>query len=69
VHESAYEIVLKNAKTDAVTLVVREPVPGDWTMLKETHRHRKAAAGTAEWNIRVPAEGSATLSYRVLVRY
>ena len=69
VHESAYEIVLKNAKREAVTVAVREPVPGDWSMLEETQRHKKVAAGTAEWNIRVPAEGSTTLRYRVLVRY
>lgn len=69
VHESAYEIVLKNAKKEAVTVVVREPVYGDWTMLEETHRHKKAASGTAEWKVRVPAEGNATLKYRVLVRY
>jgi hypothetical protein len=67
--ESAYEIVLKNAKKDAVTVVVREPVPGDWQMLEETHKHAKVAAGTAEWRIPVPAEGSTTLKYRVLVRY
>jgi hypothetical protein len=69
VHESAYEIVLKNAKKEAVTVVVREPMPGDWSVLQESQRHRKAASGTAEWNVRVPAEGSATLKYRVLVRY
>jgi hypothetical protein len=69
VHESAYEIVLRNAKSEAVTVVVREPVPGDWTMLEETQRHKKVAAGTAEWHVRVPAEGNATLRYRVLVRY
>jgi hypothetical protein len=69
VHESAYEIVLRNAKQEAVTVVVREPVPGDWSMLEETQRHRKVAAGPAEWNIRVPAQGSTTLRYRVLVRY
>jgi hypothetical protein len=69
VHESAYEIVLRNAKPEAVTVVVREPVPGDWKMLEETQPHRKVAAGTAEWHIRVPAEGHATLRYRVLVRY
>jgi len=69
VFESAYEIVLKNAKPEPVTVTVREPVYGDWTMLEETQKHRKAASGTAEWRIRVPAEGSATLKYRVLVRY
>jgi hypothetical protein len=69
VFESAYEIVLKNAKKEAATVVVREPVPGDWTMLEETQRHAKAAAGTAEWRVKVPAEGTTTLRYRVLVRY
>jgi hypothetical protein len=69
VFESAYEVVLRNAKKEAATVVVREPVPGDWTMLEETQRHAKVAAGTAEWRVSVPAEGSATLRYRVLVRY
>jgi hypothetical protein len=69
VHESAYEIVLKNAKKDAQTVIVREPVPGDWSMLEQSHKHAKVAAGTAEWKIQVPAEGSTTLRYRVLVRY
>jgi hypothetical protein len=69
VFESAYEIVVRNAKKEAATVVVREPVPGDWTMLEETQSHAKVAAGTAEWKLRVPAEGSTTLRYRVLVRY
>jgi hypothetical protein len=69
VFESAYEIVLRNAKKEAATVVVREPVPGDWTMLDESQTHAKVAAGTAEWRVKVPAEGSTTLRYRVLVRY
>lgn len=67
--ESAYEIVLRNAKKEAVTVSVREPLPGDWTMIEETQRHLKPAAGTAEWKVRVPAEGNVTLRYRVLVRF
>jgi hypothetical protein len=69
VMESAYEIVLRNAKTEAVTVTVREPVPGDWTMLEESQRHTKVAAGTAQWRVAVPAGHTATLKYRVLVRY
>ena len=69
VYESAYEIVLRNAKKEPAAVVVREPVPGDWTMLEESRRHAKVAAGTAEWRLTVPAEGSTTLRYRVLVRY
>jgi hypothetical protein len=68
-YESAYDIVLRNAKAEPVTVTVREPVPGDWTMLQESQRHAKVAAGTAQWRVTVPANGSSTLSYRVLVRY
>ncbi len=67
--ESAYEIKLKNAKSEAVTVVVREPVPGDWKMLEQSHPFKKVAAGTAEWHIEVPAESSTILKYSVLVRY
>ena len=69
VYESAYELVIKNAKSEAVTVTVREPMPGDWTMLAESQRHVKSASDTAEWQVRVPAEGSATLTWRVRVRY
>lgn len=67
--ESAYEIVLRNAKKEPATVIVREPVPGDWEMLEESHKHAKVAAGTAEWRIEVPAEGSTTLRYRVRIRF
>jgi hypothetical protein len=69
VFESAYEIVLRNAKKEPATVVVREPVPGDWRMLEESAPHAKVAAGTAEWRVVVPPEGNANLRYRVLVRF
>lgn len=69
VFESAYEVVLKNAKPQAVTVTVREPIPGDWSMVSESQSHAKAAANTAEWQVKVPAEGQTTLTYRVRVRY
>lgn len=69
VYESAYELVLKNAKSEPVTVTVREPMPGDWTVLAESQRHVKAASDTAEWKVRVPADGTATLTWRVRVRY
>jgi hypothetical protein len=69
VYESAYELVLKNAKPEGVTVTVREPMPGDWTMVSESQPHTKAASGIAEWQVRVPSEGKTTLTYRVRVRY
>ena len=67
--ESAYQIVLKNAKKEDVSITVREPVPGDWTIVNESMPHTKPASNTAEWKVRVPAESSATLNYRVRVKY
>jgi hypothetical protein len=69
VFESAYQITIKNAKSEAVTVKVSEPMPGDWQMLSESHPHTKAAANTAVWHVTVPAEGMTLLSYRVLVKY
>lgn len=69
VFESAYQIVLKNAKDEAVAVTLREPMPGDWTMISESLPHTKVAAGVAEWKVVVPAEGKTTLTYRVRVRY
>jgi len=69
VFESAYRIELKNAKPEAVTVKVLEPMPGDWEVLEESHPHAKEAAGTAAWEVPVPAGGKAVLTYRVRVRY
>jgi hypothetical protein len=69
VYESAYEIEIKNAKTDAVTVKVIEPMPGDWEVVSESHPHKKEAAGTTVWEVPVPSDGSVTLTYRVRVRY
>jgi len=68
-YESAFEINLHNAKDEEVTVTVAEPVPGDWRMLSESHKHSKASADTALWKVTVPAKGEAVLSYRVEVKY
>lgn len=67
--ESAYQIELKNAKDEAITVKVLEPVPGDWEILNENHPHLKEAANTVAWKVNVPANGKATLTYRVKVIY
>lgn len=67
--ESAYEIVLKNARKEAVTVTVQEPIPGDWRMANSSHAHKKASSRMAEWHIEVPADSQTTLTYRVQVKY
>lgn len=69
VHESAFEVQLKDAKKEAVTVSLLEPMPGDWEVIQSSHPHTKEAAGTARFKVTVPAEGSATLTYRVRVKW
>ena len=69
VFESAYEVLIKNAKKEAVVVTVQEPMPGDWQVLSESHAHTKGSSNTAVWKVSVPAEGSTKLVYRSLVRY
>lgn len=66
--EAAFEIKLMNAKDESVTVKVIEPVVGDWQMLAESLPHAKEAANVAVWRIPVPANGAATLRYKVRVR-
>ncbi len=69
VYESAYEIEFKNAKPEAVSVILAQTVPGDWKMLEESAEHEKADASTALWRISIPASGSTKLTYRVRVKY
>jgi hypothetical protein len=69
VHESAFEVELKNAKKEPVTVSLLEPMPGDWEVLQNSHPFTKEASGTARFKVTVPAEGNATLTYRVRVRW
>ncbi len=67
--ESAYEIVVRNHKEEAIEIEVLEPLGGDWTMLDSSHPFDKTNAFEARFEIRVPADGGAKLTYRVRVRY
>jgi hypothetical protein len=69
VHESAYQVEIRNAKREKIVVKVIEPMSGDWEILAESHAHAKEAAHTAVWAVPVPAEGKATLTWRVRVRY
>jgi len=69
VYENEYEIELKNAKADKVTVDVREAIPGDWKIIKESQEHKKLDSSTAGWLVDVPANGSTKLTYRVRMQF
>ncbi|MDP1765781.1 MAG: DUF4139 domain-containing protein [Methylotenera sp.] len=68
-YESAYEFTLKNAKKEKITVVVQEPIGGDWKIISSSHLHNKVNSHLAVWKIEIPAEGKTTLSYRVQTKY
>jgi hypothetical protein len=68
-YELEYEITLRNHKTLPVTVEVNEPLGGTWSMLRSSHQWKKTAAWAAEFTVPVPADGAATLKYRVRVTY
>jgi len=67
--ETAYRIDLRNAREEAVTVRVQEPLPGDWEMLQESQKHIRESSRVASWNVAVPAGGTAILEYTVRVRW
>jgi len=66
--ESAYRIVINNAKDVPVTVKVVEPVSGDWEITAESHKHSKGEAHAAVWLLTVPAESKAVLEYTARIR-
>ena len=69
VYEYAYEIKIRNHKESPISVVVNEPIGGDWEMVSSTFEAKKTAAFAAQFNVPVAKDGEATLSYRVRVRY
>ena len=67
--ESAYELSLRNRKKEAVTVVVREPVGGQWELLDSTHPGKKVSATVLEFSVPVPAGQEVKLRYRVRATY
>ena len=69
VSESSWRIELRNAKDEAVTVRVQEPMPGDWEMIQESQKHNKDSARVASWNVTVPPGDKAVLEYTVRVKW
>jgi hypothetical protein len=67
--ELEYEISLRNHKPDPITVLVNEPIGGDWTMLNSSFKFEKTAAFAARFTVPVAANGEAQLKYRVRVHW
>jgi hypothetical protein len=68
-YEMEYQITLRNHKDGPVTVEVREPIGGDWDVLNSNFKWTKLDSSTVEFSIPVEKDGSATLDYRVRVKW
>jgi hypothetical protein len=67
--EMEYEITLRNHKDGPVTVEVREPIGGDWEVVNSNFKWTKLDATTIGFEIPVEKDGTATLDYRVRVKW
>jgi hypothetical protein len=68
-YEMAFEVALRNHKPEPITVLVNEPIGGDWSILESTFKWEKTAAFAARFTVPVAANGESILKYRVRVRW
>jgi hypothetical protein len=69
VSESTWEVTLRNHKDEDVSVMLVEPVGGDWEMVSSSHDFTQVDAWTFTFEPEVPANGETTVTYRVRVRW
>lgn len=69
IHQSEFEIVVRNHKEQDITVDVVEPMGGDWDILKSSMDYKKKDAQTVVFSVPVPKDGEAKVTYHVQVRY
>jgi hypothetical protein len=67
--EMEYQITLRNHKDGPVNVEVREPVGGDWEVENSNYKWTKLDVSTIGFEIPIEKDGSATLDYRVRVKW
>ena len=68
-HESGFEVKVRNHKKEEALVDVIEPAGGDWEILSHSHDYEKVDSSTIKFKIAVPPGEEAVLTYRVRVKY
>lgn len=66
-HESAWEITLRNHKDKDVTVGIIEPLFGSWEVIDKSHPFKKVDAHTIRFDVSVPKDKEVKVTYRVRV--
>jgi hypothetical protein len=66
-HESEWEIRLRNHKEQEIKVGVLEPLMGNWKVIANSHKYTKADAFSIRFDVDVPSDGEVKIVYRVRV--
>jgi hypothetical protein len=67
--EVAFEVSLRNHKSEGIKVGVEEPIPGDWEMLANTHPFQKVQANLIRFEVPVGKDEEVKVKYRIRFRY
>jgi len=66
-HESGWEITLRNRKEEDITVGILEPLLGNWQILSSSHPYKKVDAFTVRFDVAIPKGEEVKVTYRVEV--
>jgi hypothetical protein len=66
-HESEWEITLKNHKKEDVVVSILESLSGNWSVISNSHPYTKEDAFTIKFDVNVPKDDEVKIKYRLLV--
>jgi hypothetical protein len=67
--EVGFALTLRNRRKEPVTVVIREPVGGEWKVVESTHPPVKVDAATLGFEVAVPAGAEVAVRYRAQVAF
>ena len=66
-HESEWEITLKNHKKEDIVVSIIEPLHGNWSVVSNSHPFTKKNAFTIKFDVNVPKDNEVKVKYRLRV--
>ncbi|MEJ2719455.1 MAG: DUF4139 domain-containing protein [Deltaproteobacteria bacterium] len=64
-HESEWEVVVRNHKAEAVNVGIIEPLFGNWKVISSSQPYKKINAFTIRFDVNVPKDGEVKVTYKV----
>lgn len=66
-HESEWEITLRNHKDEDTIVGIIEPLYGNWSVIDNSHPYKKLDAFTIRFDVNVPEDKEVKVKYRIRV--